>query len=165
MAEQSRGASPSARGTATWALGLAIASAVVLVLGACSSSEPEDPAAFCDVLRQTSARNGNLTELELDDPARLEAALVDLTTLVELAPAEIKDDVTVVANVLNDVLTSLASTAPGAQGAVLAELQPRIDTAEAPSAALQRYGETTCQLTFNAPAHPTPTPTPLDIDD
>lgn len=165
MAEQRRGASPSAHGASAWALVLAITSVVALVLGACSSPEPDDPAAFCDVLRRTSAQNGNLTELERDDPVRLEAAIADLMTLVELAPAEIKDDVAVVSNVLNDVLTSLASTAPGAQGAVLAELQPMIDTADAPSAALQRYGETTCRLTFNAPAQPTPTPTPLDIDD
>lgn len=144
---------------------MTIASIVALAVGACSSSEPDDPAAFCDLLRQTSALNGNLSELQLDNPITLEAATVDLATLVELAPSEIKDDVAVVADVFTDVLTSLASTAPRAQGAVLAELQTKIDTADAPAAALQSYGETTCRLTFDAPAQPTPTPTPLDIDD
>ena len=137
---------------------------IVVLVGACSSDEPEDPAAFCAALGEAAAIT--LTApLDLDDPVSVADAIAELDQLVELAPGELADDVSAVAEVYGEVLNAVAATAPGARNDVLRDLQPRLDEVSDPAARLQAYGTETCAVTFDAPAQPTPTPTPLDIDD
>lgn len=144
--------------------GGALLTSILVVVGACSSDEPEDPAAFCDALGAAAAIN--LTApLDLDDPTSVADAIAELDQLVELAPDVLDDDVTIVAEVYGEVLTAVAATAPGARNDVLRDLQPRLDEVSEPAGRLQAYGTDTCAVTFDAPAQPTPTPTPLDIDD
>ncbi len=138
--------------------------ALVTVVGACSSDPPEDPEAFCAAFREaTTVAVG--AGLELDDPASVANALADLEILAELAPDDLAADAATVSAVYDEVLTAIAATAPGARSDVLRELQGRLDEASEPAARLQTYGTETCGITFDAPAEPTPTPTPLDIDD
>lgn len=137
---------------------------MVVLVGACSSDQPEDPAAFCEALAEAAAIN--LTApLDLDDPTSVADAIAELDLLTKLAPEELDDDVSVVAEVYGEVLNAVAATAPGARSDVLRDLQPRLDAVSEPAARLQSYGSTTCAITFDAPAQPTPTPTPLEIDD
>lgn len=145
----------------------ACAVAVVLALGAgaCSDGTTDDPSAFCDALRRSATSTGAVEALDLDDPASLEAARLELDTLVELAPGDLRDDVAVVAEVYATIIDAVSTTAPAARGDVLRELQPRLDEAAEPALRLQRFGQQTCGLTFDAPQQPTPTPTPLQIDD
>ena len=145
-------------------IGGACLTALVLAVGACSSDGPEDPAAFCDALRDAAAIN-LANPLDLDDPVSVADAIAELDVLVDLSPDELEDDVTVVAEVYGEVLNAVAATAPGARNDVLRDLQPRLDEVSDPAARLQAYGSGTCAVTFDAPAQPTPTPTPLDIDD
>ena len=144
--------------------GGALLTAVLVVVGACSSDEPEDPAAFCTALRDAAAINLT-TPLDLNDATSVADAIAELEQLVELAPDVLNDDVAIVAEVYGEVLNAVAATAPGARNDVLRDLQPRLDQVSEPAARLQAYGSDTCAVTFDAPAQPTPTPTPLDIDD
>lgn len=144
--------------------GGALLTALLLVVGACSADEPDDPAAFCAALGDAAAIN--LTApLDLNDPTSVADAIAELDQLVQLAPEVLEDDVVVVAEVYGEVLNAVAATAPGARNDVLRDLQPRLDEVSEPAGRLQAYGADTCAVTFDAPAQPTPTPTPLDIDD
>lgn len=144
-----------------------VAAVLVLVVGAgaCSEDAPEDPSAFCDALRRSATNSGAVEQLDLDDPASLEAAQLELEALVELAPEDLRDDVAVVAEVYATIIDAVSTTAPAARGDVLRDLQPRLDEAAEPAQRLQRFGEQTCRLAFDGPQQPTPTPTPLQIDD
>lgn len=144
--------------------GGALLTAVLVVVGACSSDEPDDPAAFCEALRDAAAINLT-TPLDLSDAASVADAIAELDQLVELAPDVLDEDVAIVAEVYGEVLNAVAATAPGARNDVLRDLQPRLDQASEPAGRLQAYGIETCAVRFDAPAQPTPTPTPLDIDD
>lgn len=137
---------------------------VVVLVGGCSSDEPDDPTAFCDALAEAVAISPT-APLDLNDPTSVADAMAELDQLVALAPDVVADDVTIVAEVYGEVLSAVASTAPGARSDVLVDLQPRLDEVSEPAARLQTYGAATCTVTFDAPAQPTPTPTPLDIDD
>lgn len=138
---------------------------LALCAAACSSSEPDDINAFCEALARATSTTGAIAVLEIDDPVVLDSALADLDALVETAPEEIEADATVVAETFADIITALAGTAPGARNDVARDFQERIDEAAPSAAALERYGATSCDVTFVDPAAPTPTPTPLDIDD
>ena len=142
----------------------AAATALVAMIGACSSDPPADPAAFCDAFRNaTTTAIGD--QLDLDDPVSVADMLADLDLMRELAPEDLMADATVVADVLEEVVTASAAAAPGARSEVVRGLQARLDEASEPAARLEAYGTETCGITFDAPAVPTPTPTPLDIDD
>ncbi len=144
---------------------LVVTMGTAAILASCSSPEPTDPTAFCDALRLASAVNSPVATIDIDDSSTLDGAIAELRQLAELAPDAISADVTLLTDVYAEVLTSLASTAPGARGDVLRDLQPRLDEAGDPTAALERYAQTTCSIRFDGPAQPTPTPTPLNIDD
>jgi hypothetical protein len=143
--------------------GLAIAAGLLAL--ACSSSNPDDPTAFCDAMRDASASGGPIATLEIDDPIVLENALADLDALAAIAPGDIAQEAEAVADIYRDLLTSLASTAPGARDDVLRDFQAALDDTSAAAQTLEAYGRDTCALAFEGPAQPTPTPTPLDIDD
>jgi hypothetical protein len=141
---------------------------VIVLAGAtvaCSDDTPEDPTAFCDALRRSATSSGAVERLDLDDPDSLEAAQLELENLVDLAPGDLRDDVAVVADVYATIIEAVSTTAPAARGDVLRDLQPRLDEAAEPAQRLQRFGQQTCELTFDGPQQPTPTPTPLQIDD
>ena len=137
----------------------------LVAAAACSGGEPDDPTAFCEAMRNASAISGPIASLDLDDQIVLEQAIADLARIAELAPADIADEAAAVAATYDVVLTSLASTAPGARGDVLRDLQTQLDDVAEPATDLQRFAERTCRIRFDGPAEPTPTPTPLDIDD
>ncbi len=139
--------------------------ALTLTIGACSDDTPEDPSAFCDALRSSITSTSAIEQLDLSDPASLDAATSELAALVELAPGDLRDDVAVVADVYATIIEAVSTTAPAARGDVLRDLQPRLDEAADPAQRLQRFGQQSCGLTFDAPQQPTPTPTPLQIDD
>ncbi|MGI9622048.1 MAG: hypothetical protein ACR2PK_04355 [Acidimicrobiales bacterium] len=141
--------------------------AIVLALAAsaCSSSEPEDPTAFCDALSEASTVDGVIATIDIDDSTTMDMAMMELDRLVELVPDELEGDLEIVVTVYKDAIGSLAATAPGARTDVLREMQERLDEAGAPAAALQQYGETTCGIRFIEPPEPTATPLPVDIDD
>lgn len=143
--------------------GVALAGSLLAL--ACSSSDPDDPTAFCDAMRDASASGGPIATLEIDDPIILESALADLDAMAAIAPGDIVQEAEAVAAVYRDLLTSLASTAPGARDDVLREFQAALDDTSAAAQTLEAYGSDTCALVFEGPAQPTPTPTPLDIDD
>ncbi len=146
-----------------------LAAGVVVVAGllglACSSSDPEDPTAFCEAMTDASAPDSPISTLEIDDPVILENALADLDAMAEVAPEEVAEATADVATVYRDLLTSLAGTAPGARADVLRDFQVALDETANAAAAVQAYGRDTCGLKLEGPAQPTPTPTPLDIDD
>lgn len=138
---------------------------LALALTSCSSPEAEDPAAFCELLRTASVGSAGVGSVNLDDSESVEGAVGELAALAAEAPEAIVDDVELVSEVYAEALTALASTAPGARDDVLRELQPRLDSAAAPAANLERYADEVCRVQFEAPAEPTPTPTPVDVDD
>lgn len=145
---------------------LAIVIAFATLVGvACSSSEPEDPTAFCEALERASSPTGAIALLRIDDEPIRESAMADLDALVATAPSDIAEETTVVVDTYRLVLTELANTAPGARNQVLRDLQERLDAAGPAAEAVEDYGNRICGITFEGPAQPTPTPTPLDIDD
>ena len=138
---------------------------VAVVAFACSSSEPTDPAAFCDALSDTSAASGSVSTVDLDEAESVEAAVGELEALALLAPVEIAPDMELLSEIYSEVLTVLGDTPPGSWEDALRSLQGRLDEASAPAEALDNYAGATCGIEFEGPPQPTPTPTPLDIED
>ena len=138
---------------------------MVVVALSCSSSKSNDPVAFCDALRDTSAITGSVSSVDLDEPDSVQDAVDELEALADLAPDEIFEEMDLLSEIYSEALAVLADTPRGAREDALRDLQGRLDEAFEPADALDRYAATSCGVEFEGPPQPTPTPTPLDIDD
>ena len=135
----------------------------LLGVAACSDDEP-DLAAFCEGLATTSAPGGAVDNVDLDDPASLDAAIADLDQLVADAPDELADHMVLMRDAFTHLVRDLAAAAEANYDDVIASHEAELTEAAAAAQQVESFARTTCGVDLSPPSEaPTPTPTPLDI--
>ncbi len=147
------------------AAGLVVGS---MLLGACSSdSEPgvddaEDSQAFCLRLRAAVGEASAVNQIDLADPASIDAAILQLGQVREFAPPSVKDDVATVVDAFTLLVEALEVPDNRSPATVIAEQAESLAEAGTASERLEAYGAAECNVDLAPPAQETPTAEPDD---
>ncbi len=141
---------------------------VSMLLGACSSDagpdvdDAEDTQAFCLRLRAAVGEASAVNQIDLADPASIDAAILQLGEVREFAPPSMADDVATVVDAFTLLVEALEVPDNRTPAAVIAEQAESLAEAGAASERLEAYGAAECNVDLAPPAQETPTPEPED---
>ncbi len=137
-----------------------------MLFGACSSDpEPgvddgEDSQAFCLRLRAAVGEASAVNQIDLADPASIDAAILQLGQVREFAPPSVEDDVATVVDAFTLLVEALEVPDNRSPATVIAEQAESLAEAGAASERLEAYGAAECNVDLAPPAEVTPTPEP-----
>lgn len=140
---------------------------VWLMAPACSGGddppEPEDTQAFCSQLRSATAEASAVGQIDLTDPASIDAAIATLQQVSASAPQSVSGDVGVIVDAYTQLVEALELPDNRTPAEVIAEQSDGLADAGAAAARVDAYSRRECGIDLSPP--PTPTPTPADADD
>jgi hypothetical protein len=136
---------------------------VALLTAGCTSDpdpavDSDDSQAFCLRLRAAVGESSAVNQIDLADPASIDAAILQLGQVRELAPPSVADDVATVVDAFTLLVEALEVPDNRTPATVIAEQAESLAEATAAGERLQVYGAAECNVDLAPPAQPTPTP-------